>query len=122
MIGWIVMATLGYLAGALLLFRFWSMPKYRKKFLERYQAWQKEYSRGYGGRYSMPKLVSHVAVAVGLALAWPGFALYRTLWPKGIDYKFEKEKLKEKIKQEREAAVKEAERIAKEFGLNNPKD
>ena len=119
MIGWII---LGYLGAALLTFRFWSMPKYRKKYLEAYNDWKVRYSRGHAYLGGRPDLFPRVVLAIVLALGWPGPALYKLLWPKGIDYKIEKEKLKQKIKQEHEAAVKEAERIAREFGLSNPKD
>lgn len=118
MIGWII---LGYLGAALLTFRFWSMPKWRAKYLKARKRWDECIDSGrYAGE--KPLFPAFVAIAIGVALAWPGPALYRLLWPKGIDYKFEKEKIKAQAKKAAEDALKEAERIAKEYGLRNPKD
>ena len=119
MILWII---LGYLGAALFTFRFWSMPKERKIYLDKHKEWQVRYDRGHTYLNSEPHFLVFLTIAILLALTWPVPALYKLLWPKGIDYKIEKEKLKEKLKADAEAAVKEAERIAREFGLNNPKD
>ncbi len=115
MILWIV---LGYLGAALLAFRFWSMPTQRTVYLKDLARW-----KNYNGYSSMkPWYPSYVLLAVGAALGWPAPALYRLLWPKGIDAKAKKEEMKAKVKEEFDSAVKEAERIAKEFGLKNPEE
>lgn len=119
MIGWII---LGYLGAALLTFRFWSMPKERKIYLDSYKEWKIRYDRGHAYLSGKPSQFVFVIIAIGLALGWPGPALYRLLWPKGIDAKAKKEELKAKVRAEFEASVKEAERIAREYGLRNPKD
>jgi hypothetical protein len=116
---WIV---LGYLTAALLAFRFWSMPQERKTYLERHRDWRVRYDRGHAYLSSKPSPAVYTIIAIGLALGWPGPAFYRLLWPRGIDYKVEKEKLKAQAKKAAEDAVKEAERIAKEYGLRNPRD
>ena len=62
----------------------------------------------------------YIFVAVVIAVSWPLLALYKLIWPRGIDYKAKKEARLKQEAEEEAARIKEAERVAREFGLKNP--
>jgi hypothetical protein len=114
---------MGYLAGLVAVVRFKAVPEGRRSWLEDMKKWEEKKRHTYSKLSSeKPMLALSVIAVIGWSLFWPLWALYRILWPRGVDSKLNKEKLKAAAEAAAAEAVEEAERVAKLFGLRNPEE
>jgi hypothetical protein len=112
--------------GAFVVLRWGSVPAMvnaRKRAVAEWERkWPDRYDRAhYAAAKTKPAhLWIYLMIAVLIGMCWPFLALYKLIWPRGIDYKAKKEARLKQEAEEEEARIREAERVLREFNLRNP--